>query len=355
MLRQLFSYEALQLLIYTGVLAGVCFVAGTVINFIVYFILSNYNRRRKSVFITLFIRHTKNAIHLFTPFLLILLTSPLLKAYSQYPVINKAAIVLFYISFAWLVIKMIYVFTDALLAKHNYNVKDNLTQRRLYTQIQFLKRIGVIVVIVLFVSIILLNFEGIRKIGAGILTSAGVAGIIIGFAAQRSLSNLLAGLQIAFSQPIKIDDAVIVENEFGNVEEITLTYVIIKIWDLRRLVVPLNYFIEKPFQNWTRTSAEILGTVSLFVDYKMPVEPLRKELTRLLDSNPLWDRKTNVMQVINANDRTVEVRALMGALNGGDAWNLRCFVREKLLEFIQVNYPDCLPKVRNEVVMRGER
>ncbi len=344
----------IQFILNAGIFVGICFIAGIVVNFILYRILSVYNKRRKSRVIGLFIRHTMKAAHLFTPMLLILVFSSAINSDAYDFVFHQMVYVLFYISFAWFVIRLVYVFTDTLLLKQDIHIRDNLDRRKIVTQIQFLRRLVIVVIVVVFVSLILLNFESIRKIGAGILTSAGVAGIIVGFAAQKSLSNLMAGFQIAFSQPIKIDDAVIVENEFGNVEEITLTYVVIKIWDLRRLIVPLNYFLDRPFQNWTRTSADIIGSVIIFVDYTMPIDALRNELTRLLTNHPLWDGKTHGLQVTNATERTLEVRALMSAPNGGAAWDLRCYIREKLLLFIREKYPECLPRNRNQVDIVGK-
>jgi small-conductance mechanosensitive channel len=178
------------------------------------------------------------------------------------------------------------------------------------------------------------------------IASAGVAGIVIGFAAQKSLGTLLAGFQIAMTQPIRIDDVVIVEGEWGKIEEITLTYVVVRIWDLRRLVVPITYFIEKPFQNWTRTSADILGTVFLHVDYGVPVDAVRGELGRILESSPNWDRKVNVLQVTEARERTLELRALASSSDASKSWDLRCEVREKLVDFVQRNYPESLPRLR---------
>ncbi len=176
-----------------------------------------------------------------------------------------------------------------------------------------------------------------------------MGGIIIGFAAQRSLGNLLAGFQIAFTQPIRLDDAVLVEGEFGNIEEITLTYVVVRIWDERRLVLPINYFIEKPFQNWTRKTSELLGVVMLYTDYTIPVESLRLELTRLLQSSSLWDGKVNGIQVTDATSTTIQLRALMSARNSGEAFDLRCYVRENLIRYIKENYPESLPKTRAEI------
>ncbi len=191
-----------------------------------------------------------------------------------------------------------------------------------------------------------MTFDSVRQYGASILASAGIIGIIIGVAAQRVLANLLAGFQIAITQPIRIDDVVIVENEWGRIEEIHLTFVVVKIWDQRRLVMPSTAFIEKPFQNWTRQSSDLLGTVFIYADYTLQVDSVREELTRVLESTPLWDKKVNVLQVTNASDKTMELRALMSAKDSPTAWDLRVFVREKLIGFLQQNYPDCLPKSR---------
>jgi hypothetical protein len=174
----------------------------------------------------------------------------------------------------------------------------------------------------------------------------GVSGIIVGFAAQRSLGNLLAGLQIAFTQPLRLDDALVVEGEFGKVEEITLTYVVLRLWDQRRLILPINYFLEKPFQNWTRSSSEIMGTVFLHLDYSAPFDKIRQEFMRLLDASDLWDKRVGGMQVTDTTESAVEVRLLVSAVNSGNAFDLRCYIRENIIGFIQQNYPDCLPKAR---------
>jgi hypothetical protein len=192
-------------------------------------------------------------------------------------------------------------------------------------------------------------FEPVRQLGTSILASAGIAGIIIGFAAQRSIATLLAGLQIAVTQPIRLDDVVIVENEWGRIEDITLTYVTVRIWDERRLVVPIAYFIEQPFQNWTRTSADILGTVFLHVDYRAPLAAIRAELDRVLAESACWDGKVKVLQVTDAREHTLELRALASAADASLAWDLRCEIRERLITFLQTHHPDCLPRVRAEV------
>jgi small-conductance mechanosensitive channel len=183
----------------------------------------------------------------------------------------------------------------------------------------------------------------------GLFASAGVAGIIIGLSAQKVVGALLAGIQIAVTQPFRIDDAVLVENEWGWIEEINLTYVVIRIWDKRRLVLPSTYFLEKPFQNWTRTSADIVGSVFIYTDYTVPFNELREELDRLLENTDLWDKKAKVLQVSDAKETTVEIRILVSAKNSPTAWDLRVYIREKMIEFIQKNYPNSLPKSRIEI------
>ncbi len=232
------------------------------------------------------------------------------------------------------------------LRQHRIDVADNLQARAIHTQVVVLRKVAVAVIAIFTLASMLMVFDSVRQFGASILASAGIAGIIVGFAAQRSIATLLAGFQIALTQPIRVDDVVIVENEWGRIEDITLTYVVVRIWDLRRLVLPITYFIEQPFQNWTRKSADILGTVFLHVDYTVPIHALRAELTRILEASPDGDRKVNVLPVTDAKERPLEVRALASAADASLAWNLRCEVREKLVDFLQRNHQDSLPKIR---------
>lgn len=263
---------------------------------------------------------------------------------------NKTFEILLIIAFSTILINIFRILEEYILYKHDTSHPDNLRARKVRTQLIFVRKVIITVIVVVTISIVLLSFPNLRKIGAGLLTGVGIGSVIIGFAAQQSLSNFLAGLQIAFTQPIRIDDAVIVEGEWGKIEEITLTYVVVQIWDQRRLILPIKYFIEKPFQNWTRTSAEILGTVFIYGDYTLPIEAVREELTRILESNPLWDRRVNVLHTTDLKDRTLELRALMSARNSGDAWELRCYVREHLINFIKRNYSEHLPRIRTELV-----
>jgi small-conductance mechanosensitive channel len=246
----------------------------------------------------------------------------------------------------WLIISTIKLGKELLLRPYNIEEKDNLRARKVTTQFRIVERIVITIIIIIALSIALMTFESIRQIGVSLFASAGVAGIIIGFAAQKLLANVLAGIQIALAQPMRLDDVVIVEGEWGWIEEINLTYVVVRIWDKRRLVVPTTYFIEKPFQNWTRETAEILGTVFIYTDYTVPFNKLREELTRILEADKNWDGKVNVLQVTNATEKTVEVRALMSAVDSPTAWDLRVSVREKLISFLQEHYPESLPRTR---------
>ena len=254
--------------------------------------------------------------------------------------------ILLIIAISWILIELSNVLRHSFIESFSIDKDDNLRERRLFTQINFIRKIVVIVIVSISFAFVLMNIESARQIGAGLLTSAGIAGIIVGFAAQKSIGNLLAGFQIAFTQPIRIDDVVVVEGEWGKIEEINLTYVVVRIWDQRRLVLPINYFIEKPFQNWTRTTADIWGTVFLYVDHSIPVKEMKKKLKEIVERTPHWDGKIQVLQVTDVKERTIELRCLMSARDSPSAFDLRCFVREEMIEFIQTNYPETLPKTR---------
>lgn len=261
-------------------------------------------------------------------------------------VLSKIVEINLIISFGFMLMGFVKVFEDYMVHLYDLKKEDNLRERKMRTQLQFVRKLAISTIMVLTLCAVLLSFDNLRKIGAGLLTGVGVGGIIVGFAAQRSLSNFLAGMQIAFTQPIRIDDVLVVEGEWGRVEEITLTYVVLGIWDQRKLILPINYFIEKPFQNWTRTGSAILGTAFLYLDYTAPVDILRAEFERILKEQPLWDKRVQVMQVTNITDRSVEVRMLVSANSSGKAFDLRCILREKMLSFIQENHAYCLPKTR---------
>ncbi|MBE0535675.1 MAG: mechanosensitive ion channel [Phycisphaerae bacterium] len=250
---------------------------------------------------------------------------------------------------SWLIIRAMRVLDDFVLERFDIGARDNLRARKVHTQLKVLRRVVAIAVLIIALGTALMTFDKVRQLGTTILASAGLLGLVVGMAAQKTLSNLIAGLQIAFTQPIRVDDVVIVEGEWGRIEEITLTYVVVRIWDLRRLIVPITYFIEQPFQNWTRTCADILATVFIYADHTIPVDAVRAELRRLLELSEHWDRKVCVLQVTNTTERTVELRALMSTADASTAWELRCEIREKLVAFIRDTYPESLPKFRAEL------
>ncbi len=325
---------------------GISILAGVIGHFFVYRILLTFAKRTKSGIDNLCIKHCYRPLQWTVVLLVLRLILPFVLT-AEYLGGVKHAFSLFFIGLvSLLLVKTTYVLDEYVISRFNIDEKDNLSARKIRTQLNVLKRIVIIVVCVLALGIMLMTFEKVRQLGTTILASAGIIGIVVGMAAQRTIGTFIAGLQIAFTQPIRIDDVVIVENEWGRIEEITLTYVIVKIWDLRRLVVPITYFIEKPFQNWTRHTADLLGTVYIYVDYTVPVEAVRTELQKILKDSELWDGKVCVLQVTNTSEHTLELRALMSAQDASTAWSLRCHVREKLVEFIQKNFPESLPKLR---------
>lgn len=256
-------------------------------------------------------------------------------------------------SAAWLVISMSKLIEDALGLKYRLDVADNLAARTIHTQVRVLRRTAVVVVVIVAAAVMLMTFPRVKELGASLLASAGLAGLAVGFAARPVLQNLIAGIQIALTQPIRIDDVVIVAGEFGWVEEISSTFVIIRVWDQRRLVVPLNFFVENTFQNWTRTNADLLGSVFLWVDYTVPVDELRAELRRLVEGSELWDKRVCGVQVVETSERAVQLRALVSAASAPRAWDLRCLVREGLIKYLQEKHPGGLPRVRAEVAGVG--
>ena len=321
-------------------------LVGVIGHFFVYRILLALTRRTKSTMDNLFVKHCYRPLQWIAVLFVIRLFLPL-KLSEEYLTIAKQGLSLLFIGLiSFLLIKTTYVLDGYVINRFDIDQKDNLRARKVRTQLNVLKRIVIIVVSLLALGMMLMTFEKVRQLGTTILASAGIIGIVVGMAAQRTIGTFIAGLQIAFTQPIRIDDVVIVENEWGRIEEITLTYVVVKIWDLRRLVVPITYFIEKPFQNWTRCTADLLGTVYVHVDYTVPVDVVRAELQKILKDSELWDGKVCVLQVTNTSEHAIELRALMSASDASTAWNLRCYVRERLIEFIQKNHPESLPKLR---------
>jgi small-conductance mechanosensitive channel len=249
---------------------------------------------------------------------------------------------------AWILITAVRIATDLYLRRFQIDSEDNFLARKHVTQMHILRRAVDIVIVVIAVALALMTFESVRQFGVSLFASAGVAGLAVGLAARPLLANLVAGIQIAMTQPIRIGDAVLVENEWGWIDDITSTYVVIKLWDWRRLIVPLAYFIEKPFQNWTRDSAAIIGTVFLHLDYTVPVDRVRERLEQICRESKLWDGRVVNLQVTDAKPGTVELRALVSARTSPASWDLRCEVREKLIAWLQAELPGALPRQRIE-------
>lgn len=246
----------------------------------------------------------------------------------------------------WLAMAAIEGLAQGVIARHPVDVEDNMQARRVHTQARVLSRSAMVLVLIAGISMALMTFPGARQVGASLLASAGVLGIVGGLAARPVFSNLIAGLQLALAQPIRLDDVLIVQGEWGRVEEITGTYVVLRIWDERRLIIPLQWFIENPFQNWTRASSQIHQAIYLHVDFATPLEPLRAELRRVAEAAPEWDGRTCSLVIVDATERTMKIRALVSARASGPAFDLGCKVREALFGFLAREYPHCLPTVR---------
>lgn len=269
-----------------------------------------------------------------------------LNALEVYPYLLHLNTLLLIFSMAWICIQFVKAGAYYLQSKLDISTIDNLLARKNLTQIKVFKAIANSVIVIVAVATALLTFEQARNIGISLLTSAGVIGIIVGFAAQKTIGLILAGIQIAINQPIRLDDVVIVESEWGRIEEITLTFVVVKIWDERRLVLPVTYFLEKPFQNWTRTSADITGSVFLYVDYYFPVESLRNILPEMLKGCVDWDGRICNVQVTDTTEQYKEIRVLLSSADASKNWDLRTEIREKLIDYINANYPDAFSKIR---------
>jgi small-conductance mechanosensitive channel len=331
-----------------SVLLGAVVIA-VLVNRLVFGVIQAWARRNSSVLMKSVVSHGKRPFAWLIPFLVLLAVLPEAHIPHEAMVVIERIVGLALIAATgWLAIVCSAVVFDVVSGRYRMDVEDNLAARRVQTQAQVLHRIAVVIVSIVTLSIMLMTFPQIKHIGISLLASAGLAGLVIGTAMKSSLSSLIAGVQIAFTQPIRLEDAVVVEGEWGWVEEIGSTYVIVRLWDLRRMVLPLSYFLEHPFQNWTHSSAHLIGTVFLYVDYTVPVEEVRKELRRVVEHNAKWRGQVCVLQVTDATTNAVQLRALVDARDASSAWDLRCEVREALIHFLQEKYPQGLPRVRTE-------
>lgn len=313
----------------------------------IYFLANRLVRSTESASGGALIRHCRQPLGFIVPIAAAQIIIPTLPiAGETLDIIHHVLVLAQIVAIAWLIIRLGAVMDDVVMHRYLVEAQDKQGARRVRTQMRMLRQILTFAVYLFAISAMLMTFPRVRQLGAGLLASAGVAGLVAGIAARPFLANLIAGVQIGLTQPIRLDDEVIVEDEWGRIEEINPTHVIIRIWDDRRLVVPLNYFNEKPFQNWTRYSTQLLGSVFVHVDYTFPIEEGRQELKRILDETDLWDGRAWVLQVTDSTPKTMELRLLVSARDAPTAWDLRCHVREKFIEFIQKNYPDCLPRTR---------
>jgi small-conductance mechanosensitive channel len=320
---------------------------------VAFFLIKRWARQKRSILPSLlqtYIYYPGLAITLFVTLSVIL---PLFDEYfnkKAYALLLHLLRVLTIASVGFLMMRGITVFRE--LAINHYKTENpaDFSLRKAKTKFHLIQRVLNFLIIFGTIAVILMTFKSIRSIGSSLLASAGVVGLILGFAAQKSLGTLFAGIQIAISQPIRIDDTVVVGESFGTIGEITLTYVVVNTWDGRRIIVPINHFLEESFENWTRTSSEVIGKVKIYADYSLPVEKVRGEFNRLLQATPLWDKRTSGFLITDANDKVIELRASMSAKNSDDAWDLECYIREKLIEFINRNFPDALPKNRSMII-----
>lgn len=264
-------------------------------------------------------------------------------------ILSHALLLLVVGAAGWLIVRIGHVLLDVTAERQELDTRDNLHARRRRTQVVVFRKIFTVFVGVLTMAAMLMTFPQVRAVGASIFASAGILGIVAGIAAGPTLGNLIAGIQIAFTEPIRIDDVVVVEEEWGRIEEITLTYVVVRLWDQRRLVLPISYFVNQPFQNWTRSTADVIGSVYLYADHSVPVDELRAEFHRLLSTNAAWNGQAAALQVTDVTERTVQLRAIMSAPDASAAWDLRCDVREGLVSYLQKVHPESLPRTRAEI------
>lgn len=321
---------------------------GLAVNFVVTQMLRFVVHRRPFQTLALLKTYARWAFWVFVPSLFFLLATNIQSArfLRRHPIADKVAEILFLIATTWLVVQLLKVAELRLIREYDTTLDANLSHRKFVTQVRFFRRLLVIGVLIIGASLLLITFQGSRKVGLSVLTSAGVVSVLIGFAAQKTLANLMAGIQIAFNQQIRIDDAVVVEKEWGRVEEINLTSVVVRLWDRRRLILPITYFVETPFENWTRSEASITGSVFLYLDYNVPVDLIRQKARQLAEADPLWNNDVFAVQVTDTQPTCIVVRVLLSARDAPSAFDLRCHIREQLIAFIRDEYPQSLPQTR---------
>ena len=330
--------------------ASFSFLLGLILLLLIKYLLQNKAKENTRELVLKHIKHKKPVFFIiFSISLLILISFKALVIPETFAIsLSKLLSVILVIFLTWLLVCTTNILEDYLYEKYNTEKQDDFRSRSIATQIRFLKHIVIFVIVLCALIVIALSFKKLKAVGISFLASAGVLGVLVSLSAQKTFNNLLAGIQIAMTQPIKLNDIVIVESEWGRIEEITLTHVIVKIWDLKRLILPITYFVEKPFQNLSRSSTDAIGCVYLYLDFSVPIDELRKKLKEILDDSALWNRDIWGLQVTDTTEKALEIRALMSTSNAENLFDLKCYVREKLVEFIRQEYPEALPKIRGE-------
>lgn len=330
------------------ILLIIAIILGLAVDFVVTQIIRFIVRRRPFRTLAFLKIYARWAFWVFVPSLFFLLATNMQseRFLRRHPIADKTAEILFLIATTWLAVQLLKVGEQRLIHEYDTTKDVNLSQRKFVTQVRFVRRLTAILVVILGTSLMLISFQGSRKVGLSVLTSAGVVSVVIGFAAQKTLANLLAGIQIAFNQQIRLDDAVVVEKEWGRIEEINLTSVIVRLWDRRRLILPITYFVETPFENWTRSDASIIGSIFLYLDYNVPVDKVREKARKLAEADPLWTGDSFAVQVTDTTPTCIQIRILVSAQDAPSAFDLRCHLREQLIAFIRDEYPQSLPQTR---------
>jgi small-conductance mechanosensitive channel len=327
-----------------NLLSALIVIVGTVVAVvIVYWLLSIISKGRRAKNLALLVSGTrKSAIALSTAISVTesIRFAPLTWRNGLYYIAHIAVI----LTIVWIIVNVLDVVSSTVIERFDITATDNRDARRALTQVSLIHRVISITLISIGILVSLTTLPAVRTFGATVLASAGILGIIAGIAGQSTLGNMIAGIQIAFSGALRIGDVVVVQAQWGTIETITLTYVVVKIWDERRLVMPVSYFVNTPFENWTRDSSRILGTVLIYVDYSISIDDLRKELISYVGEHPLWDKRVVTLQVVDSTERTIQIRALVSAATSGDSWNLRCAVREHLISYLRSSSPESLPR-----------
>lgn len=328
------SQRRLDIFVTLGVIVGALLV-GTIVHRVLFWSLERATRGRDNGIRRAIVRRARAPLALALPLVAVLMALPDAQIPQRYEQpVEHVATILTYIAVGWGVSAMVGLFADITIGRYNIADADNLRAREVETRVFIVSRAATVMVWIVAIAASLMTFPNIRTLGATLLASAGLIGIVGGLAARPVFENLVAGLQIAFAQPIRLDDVVVVQGERGRIEEIRDTFVVVRLWDLRRVIYPLTWFIQNPFENWTRRSSELVGSVLVYAPYTFEVETMRDALSGILKETPLWDGNVQTLQVTDTTENAIQLRATVSARNSSDLWDLRCLVRERLVALV---------------------